>query len=197
MSQPEYLTRREIVRVMRTLPRARFVPTEYAHEAGADHPLPIGCEQTISQPSLVAFMTAALHLWPGARVLEIGTGSGFQAALLARLRCDVFTVEIIPELARSAAACLQALGCTQIHLRCGDGYHGWPEHAPYDAIMVTAAVSVIPPPLVAQLAPGGRLIAPVGPAKDVQSLLLLRKTDPVVRVRRLLDVRFVPFTRQE
>jgi protein-L-isoaspartate(D-aspartate) O-methyltransferase len=195
-SAARVISRRQVQQAMRTLSRRDFVPGELADQAEEDRPLAIGCGQTISQPSLVAFMTAALRLQPEARVLEIGTGSGFQTALLSRLVREVLSVEIIPELAETATIRLREQGCANVRVRCGDGYQGWPEHAPYDAVIVTAAAESVPPPLVAQLVEGGRLIAPLGPVNGPQELVLLRKTGTGVTVRRLFGVRFVPLTRR-
>ena len=178
---------------MRAVPRHEFVPIEYREHAYLDEPLPIGREQTISQPFIVAYMTEALHLRPGMKVLEVGTGSGYQAAVLAEMGCRVHTIEIIQALADGARTRLERLGYAGIQVRHGDGYLGWPEAAPFDAILLTAAPERVPPVLVAQLAPGGRLIAPVGGEVEVQKLVLLEK-NPTGRVKRteLLPVRFVP-----
>jgi protein-L-isoaspartate(D-aspartate) O-methyltransferase len=160
--------------------------------------LPIGYGQTISQPYIVALMSDLARVKPGQRVLEIGTGSGYQAAILAALGAEVRTIEIVPELAESAAARLDALGYEQVQARQGDGYYGWPEDAPYDAILVTAAAGSIPPPLIEQLRPGGRMIIPIGPPFLTQQLVLVQKdTDGAVRTQALLPVSFVPFTRED
>src|SRR5439155_22096777 len=155
--------------------------------------LAIGQGQTISQPDIVAFMTEQLALKPGERVLEVGTGSGYQAAVLAELGAQVFTIEIIEELAKRAATTLQRLGYTNVQARAGDGYQGWPEAAPFDAIIVTCAPEQVPPPLIAQLKDGGRMIIPVGPAGN-QELVLLRKQGNRLEKRATLPVRFVPMT---
>ena len=158
------ITDRQVLRAMRAVPRHLFVPEEEQEYAYGDFPLPIGYGQTISQPYIVALMTDLLELREGDKVLEIGTGSGYQAAILAEIPgIEVYTVEIIPELAESARERLARLGYTRVHCKQGDGYYGWPEHAPYDAIIVTAAPDHVPQPLVEQLAPGGRLVIPIGP----------------------------------
>lgn len=185
-----------VLQVMRTVPRHRFVPDVLVDEAYADHPLPIGYGQTISQPYIVALMTEALQVQPGQRVLEIGTGSGYQAAVLAELGADVYTVEIIPELAQQAAERLAALGYGQVHTLQADGYFGWEEHAPFDAIIVTAAPDHLPRPLVDQLADGGRLIVPIGPPGAVQTLWLFEKLNGELQATNLGEVVFVPFTRR-
>ncbi|MCD6336019.1 MAG: protein-L-isoaspartate(D-aspartate) O-methyltransferase, partial [Candidatus Latescibacteria bacterium] len=161
-------------------------------QAYADHPLPIGLNQTISQPYIVAYMTEALALRGGEKVLEIGTGSGYQAAVLAEIADSVFSIEILKPLADRASEQLSALGYKNVHVRCGDGYQGWPEHAPFDAIIVTAAPDHIPQPLKDQLKIGGRLIIPVG--ARYQELLLITRTEQRFEEKRLLPVRFVPMT---
>jgi len=180
---------------MRAVPRHRFVPPELSKHAYDDSPLPIGSGQTISQPYIVAFMTEAAQIRPGDKVLEIGTGSGYQAAVLAELSDQVYTIEIIPELAARAAATLKDLGHGRVHVRTGDGYQGWPEEAPFDVILITAAPEKIPPPLLEQLKEGGRMVIPVGPQQGGQELLLVTKQDGKIKRRTLLPVRFVPFTR--
>jgi len=185
----------DVLRVMRAVPRHAFVPTEYLGSAYADHPLPIGYGQTISQPYIVAWMTELLDLRSGEKVLEIGSGSGYQAAVLAALGyVDVYSIEIIPELAESAAARLQSLGYTQIHLTQGDGYYGWPEHAPFDAILVTAAPDHLPAPLAGQLAEGGRLVIPIGPPGGYQSLWKFVNNGGELKDYDLGGVAFVPLT---
>jgi protein-L-isoaspartate(D-aspartate) O-methyltransferase len=181
-----------VLGAMGRVPRHRFVPPEAVPAAYDDTPLPIGLGQTISQPYIVAFMTQAARVAPGDTVLEIGTGSGYQAAVLAELAGAVYSIEIVPELAARARATLEALGYANVHLRAGDGYRGWPEHAPYDAIVVTAAPDHVPPALVAQLAPGGRLVIPVGVGE--QELLVISRDARGVTTRRTIPVRFVPFT---
>jgi protein-L-isoaspartate(D-aspartate) O-methyltransferase len=185
----------QILRVMREVPRHQFVPDKYQAYAYADHPLPIGYGQTISQPYIVAWMTELLALKPGEKVLEIGTGSGYQAAVLADLGfVDVYSIEIIPELAQEAAQRMESLGYTQVHLKQGDGYYGWEEFAPYDAIIVTAAPDHLPSPLVDQLKDGGRLIIPIGPPGGYQSLWKFIKQDEDVTAYNLGGVSFVPLT---
>ncbi len=186
-----------VIEAMRAVPRHSFVPTESLDLAYNDHPLPIGYGQTISQPSLVAMMTELLELEPGDRVLEIGTGSGYQAAILRELTDEVYTVEIIPELAQTADQVLDALGYDDIQVDRRDGYYGWEEHAPYDAIIVTAAPDHLPSPLSQQLDPdGGRMVIPIGPVGDVQTLWLVTRQGEEVDMQRLMEVRFVPFTRE-
>ena len=182
-----------VLRAMQAVPREEFVPGHLRGAAYDDCALPIACGQTISQPAVVAYMTEQLCLAPGDRVLEVGTGSGYQAAVLAKIVRDVYTIERIPELARTAAARLARLGYANVHVREGDGTQGWPEAAPYDAIMVTAAAENIPPALIAQLDVSGRLIIPVGGSYEAQALMLLeRKTPDEISSRRLWAVRFVP-----
>ena len=191
----EGITSSRVLEAMAAVPRDRFVPRASRAEAYANHPLPIGRGQTISQPFIVAYMTQELDVRAGERVLEVGTGSGYQSAVLAALDAEVYTVEIIAELAERARGVLADLGYDRVHVRTGNGRLGWPEHAPFDAVIVTAADESIPGPLVDQLAPGGRLIMPVGRSADVQELILVRK-GPAGRVDRrvLLPVRFVPLT---
>ena len=185
-----------VLQVMRTVPRHEFVPAEERRLAYEDMPVPIGYGQTISQPFIVALMTDLLDLKLGATVLEIGTGSGYQAAVLSPLAERVFTVEIVPELGASARAVLQRLGYGNVETKVGDGYYGWPEAAPFDGIVVTAAASQIPPPLIEQLKPGGRMVIPIGGAFAAQHLMLVEKLpDGGITTRQLLPVAFVPFTR--
>ncbi|MBN2471400.1 MAG: protein-L-isoaspartate(D-aspartate) O-methyltransferase [Anaerolineae bacterium] len=187
---------RRVVAALEAVPRHSFVPTRGLDLAYRDYPLPIGYGQTISQPSLVALMTEQLELTPGDRVLEIGTGSGYQAAILREMTDEVYSVEIIPELAGIARAVLDRLGYTDIHLDRRDGYYGWSEHAPYDAIIVTAAPDHMPPTLTEQLAPdGGRMVIPIGPVGNVQTLWLVTRNGDDVQMEQLLEVRFVPLTR--
>ncbi|MBK5258803.1 MAG: protein-L-isoaspartate(D-aspartate) O-methyltransferase [Thermoanaerobaculia bacterium] len=181
-----------VLDVMRRVPRERFIPKEMAGAAYDDSPLPIGNDQTISQPYIVAYMTEQLHVTAQAKVLEIGTGSGYQAAILGELAREVYTIEILPELAQRAAATLKALGYKNIHVRAGDGYRGWPEEAPFDRIIVTAAPDHVPQPLIDQLAIGGRLVIPVG--DYYQQMTIIEKTREGVVERKTLDVRFVPMT---
>jgi protein-L-isoaspartate(D-aspartate) O-methyltransferase len=177
---------------MRTVPRHRFVPADVVDLAYTDQPLPIGHEQTISQPYIVAFMAEALQLKPGDKVLEVGTGSGYHAAVISQLAKEVYTIEIVPQLAASAKSTLSELGYRNVHVRHGDGYEGWPEEAPFDAILVTAAPDHVPPALVEQLGVGGRMIIPVG--RGVQELRLIRKTARGVIEEPTIPVRFVPMT---
>ncbi|HAR98004.1 MAG TPA: protein-L-isoaspartate O-methyltransferase [Syntrophus sp. (in: bacteria)] len=181
---------------MRAVPRHRFVPPDLAASAYADQPLPIGYGQTISQPYIVAVMTETLRLKPGHKVLEIGAGSGYQAAVLARIVREVFTIEIVPELGNAARERLRTLGCRNVRVRVADGYDGWPEEAPFDAIVVTAAADHIPPPLIRQLRDGGRMVIPVGSPFFVQTLMLVEKDRGKIRTTSLMPVRFVPFTRR-
>jgi protein-L-isoaspartate(D-aspartate) O-methyltransferase len=181
-----------VLRAMRRVPRHRFVPERLWEYAYSDHPLPIGELQTISQPYIVAYMTQALALKPQDKVLEIGTGSGYQAAVLAEIVEEVYSIEIISVLAARAATTLAELGYDQIHLRTGDGYRGWSEAAPFDAIIVTAAPEHVPPKLVEQLVDGGRLVLPVG--NDAQELVRLVRQGDEIQRELLLPVRFVPMT---
>lgn len=177
------------------VPRAEFVPAELRAEATANRPLPIGRGQTISQPFIVALMTDLLAPEPGHVVLEVGTGSGYQAAVLSTLVAHVYSVEVIAELADSARLRLQRLGYSNVDVQVGDGWHGWPEHAPYDGIIVTAVGDEVPPPLIAQLRPGGRLVLPIGPRHGDQHLVLASKcADGTLTSRYVLPVRFVPLT---
>ncbi len=185
-----------VLDAMRAVARERFVPPDQAARAYDDRALPIGRGQTISQPYIVAYMTEALAVAANHRVLEIGTGSGYQAAILGELAREVFSIEIVPELAARASATLQDLGYTNVQVRDGDGYAGWPERAPFDRIMVTAAVQAIPQPLFDQLAPGGVLVAPVGSQGQTQWITIAEKTDRGVIQRRTIAVQFVPFTRR-
>jgi len=177
---------------LREVPRHEFVPEASAGEAYGDFPLPIGHGQTISQPYIVAFMTEALGLRGGERVLEIGTGSGYQSAVLAKIAGTVYTIEIVPELAEEARERLARLGYRNVRVRAGDGYLGWPEAAPFDAIIVTAAAPRIPEPLKHQLAEGGRLVVPVG--DEDQELIVVTRHSSAFDERRVLPVRFVPMT---
>lgn len=185
----------EVMAALGKVPRHDFVPAKYRDEAYENRPLPIGHGQTISQPYIVAIMTDLLKPRPDQRVLEIGTGSGYQAAVLAELVSQVYTIEIIRALGEEARDRLARLGYTNVAVQIGDGYYGWAEHAPFDAIVVTAAASHIPPPLVEQLKPGGRLIAPVGSRFMVQQLVLVEKgLDGELTTRQILPVSFVPLT---
>lgn len=181
-----------VLKAMREVPRHRFVPPPVRHMAYHDQPLPIGSEQTISQPYIVAYMTEAADISPDESVLEIGTGSGYQAAVLGEIAREVYTIEIIPELAERAHNTLAELGYTNVHTKTGNGYLGWPEHAPFDAILVTAAPEQVPQALVDQLALGGRIVVPVG--SIIQDMMIIEKTRKGVVERRTIPVRFVPMT---
>lgn len=186
-----------ILQAMRQLPRHLFVPPAVRAQAYQDYPLPIGREQTISQPSLVALMTHLLRPRPNDVMLEVGTGSGYQAALLARLVRQVYSIEIVEPLARQSGARLRQLGYGNVEVRHGDGYLGWPEHAPFDGIIVTAGARHVPKPLLAQLKPGGRMVIPVGSGPADQQLKLIFKDQKgKVTQRTITDVRFVPLTRR-
>jgi protein-L-isoaspartate(D-aspartate) O-methyltransferase len=186
----------QVLHAMRTVPRHEFVQPSLRSVAYANRPLPIGYGQTISQPYMVAVMTDLLNVHRDDVVLEVGTGSGYQAAILAQLGQHVYTIEIIPELAEEAQERLQRLGYTNISTRVGDGYYGWEEQAPFDAIMVTAAASHLPPPLLRQLKPGGRMVIPVGGPFLMQQLILVSKdTDGQISTRQVLPVAFVPLRR--
>jgi protein-L-isoaspartate(D-aspartate) O-methyltransferase len=182
----------KVLNAMRIVPRHEFVPDHLKKYAYADEPLPIGEDQTISQPYIVAYMTEKLELSPEDKVLEIGTGSGYQAAVLAQIIDTVFTIEIVDVLARRAQQKLTTLGFTNIFVKSGDGYKGWPEHAPFDAIIITAAPTIIPEPLVEQLKTGGRMILPLGDYS--QDLVLITKNEDGISEQILLPVRFVPMT---
>ena len=184
-----------VLDAMRQIPRDAFVPEDVRAFAYEDTPLPIGYSQTISQPFIVALMTDLLDVGPGDSVLEIGTGSGYQAAVLSPLVDQVYSIEIVPELGERAAGTLEEQGFGNIVTRVGDGYYGWPEAAPFDGIVVTAAAGQIPPPLVEQLEPGGRMIIPIGTPFSAQMLMLVEKQeDGSVTTRQILPVQFVPFT---
>ncbi|MBN1503636.1 MAG: protein-L-isoaspartate(D-aspartate) O-methyltransferase [Candidatus Eisenbacteria bacterium] len=181
-----------VLSAMRKVPRHEFVPESYRKYAYADEPLPIGEGQTISQPYIVACMTEVLSLDKKSRVLEIGTGSGYQAAVLAEIAGEVYTIEIVEPLCKQAAETLTRLGYSRVHVRCGDGYRGWPEAAPFDAVIVTAAPDHVPQPLVDQMKTKGRMCIPVGDA--YQELMLITKTDRGITQKEMLPVRFVPMT---
>lgn len=187
----------EVLQAMQAVPRHAFVPAEMMALAYTDRALPITNGQTISQPYIVAFMTQAVGIKPGDKVLEIGTGSGYQAAVLAEMGAEVFTIEIIKPLVEEARDRLGSLGYKKIAIRHGDGYHGWPEAAPFDAIIVTAGAEKIPRPLIRQLKEGGRMIIPVGPHRGVRQLQLLQRQGNSYSSEILMQVRFVPFTRNE
>ena len=186
------ITSQTVLAAMSNVPRHLFVPEHLQNSAYDDSPLPIGLGQTISQPYIVAFMTEQLGITPGMKILEIGTGSGYQAAILAYLGCDVYTVELLEDLAESAKKTLGALGYTNVKVRHGNGYLGWEEEAPFDAIIVTAAPEFIPDILINQLKDGGQMIIPVGKVHFVQSLKLVRKIGGSIFETDLLPVRFVP-----
>ena len=190
----EGITNAAVLEAMTEVPRHEFVPEALRPRAYADGPLPIGHGQTISQPFIVAYMTQALELSKEDTVLEVGTGSGYQAAILGKLAKEVYTIEIVPPLAESARNILAKLGFQNVHVKLGDGYLGWPEAAPFDAIIVTCAPDRVPEPLVSQLKEGGRLVIPVGEAGGVQKLILLRKKNGEISKTSMLDVRFVPMT---
>jgi len=186
----------EVLRAMETVPRHLFVPSDMVNQAYADSPLPIGYGQTISQPYIVALMTESLELEPDDTVLEIGTGSAYQAAVLAELVEQVYTIEIVGALAEQAESRLAELGYDNVEIKHADGYYGWEEHAPFDAIIVTAAPDHVPPPLQAQLADGGRMVIPVGPVGGYQELWLIERDGDEFTSRSLGGVRFVPLTRE-
>lgn len=191
------ITDRQTLEAVRSVERHKMVPEEMVPYAYTDQPLPIGNGQTISQPFIVAYMTQAIKPRSGMKVLEIGTGSGYQAAVLAEIVDEVYTIETVEELAERAESTLTEMGYDNIHFRVGDGFYGWEEHAPYDAIIVTAAPEDIPPRLVEQLKEGGRMIIPVGPTSETQELrLITKRKNGKIRTRNLMPVRFVPFTRR-
>ena len=186
-----------VLEAMRAVPRHEFLPDAIRGDAYWDSPLSIGHGQTISQPYIVALMTELARPAPGDRALEVGTGSGYQAAVLSRLVARVYSIELLEPLAASAAATLRRLRFDNVTVRQGDGYAGWPEEAPFDIILVTAAPEEVPPALVAQLKPGGRLVVPVGPVHDVQDLRVLEKDQAGrVRTRSVIPVRFVPLVKK-
>ena len=186
-----------VLDAMRKVPRHVFVPDEYKSWSYSDQPLPIGEGQTISQPYIVAYMTQELQIKPGDRILEIGTGSGYQAAVLAELALEVYTIEIVESLGKAAAQRLKRLGYENAKVRVGDGYNGWPDAAPFDAIMVTAGAEELPEPLIEQLAEGGRMIIPIGPHGGVRQLTLIRRKKGKYKSEKLMPVRFVPFVRKD
>ncbi len=185
------------IEAMRTVPRHLFVPDAQKRNAYNDSPLPIGHGQTISQPYIVAYMTEVIRPETDYRVLEIGAGSGYHAAVISKIVDEVYTIEIIPELGQSARERLARLGFDNVEVKIADGYHGWEEHAPFDAIVVTAAAEHIPPPLVEQLKDGGKMIIPVGSPFFTQQLTLVEKRGEEIRTRNLMPVRFVPFRRAD
>jgi protein-L-isoaspartate(D-aspartate) O-methyltransferase len=185
------------IKALKKVPRHFFVPKANENNAYGDFPLPIGYGQTISQPFIVAYMTEIVNPAGKKKALEIGTGSGYQAAILAEIVDTVYTIEIIPELARESALIFEKLGYKNIIGKPGDGYNGWPQHAPFDIIIVTAAAEEIPKPLIEQLAENGRLVIPVGEPGAIQELILLVKKNGRIEKKSLTSVRFVPFTRSE
>lgn len=194
--QPRGIADKNTLKALEVVPRHLFVPEEYQDQAYDDGPLPIGYGQTISQPYIVAYMTELLNVGPDDVVLEIGTGSGYQAAILSRIVKKVYTVEIVEELGFAAKERLKALNYDNVEVKIGDGYYGWEEHAPYSGIIVTAASEYIPPPLIKQLKDKGRMIIPVGSPFSVQNLMLVEKSGDKIRTKSLIPVRFVPLTRQ-
>lgn len=188
----------EVLTALKQVPRDQFVPEESRYRAWENHPLPIGCQQTISQPFIVAIMTQLLNPKKDHRVLEVGTGCGYQAAVLSCLVEKVYSIEVIPELTRESELRLKNLGYNNISLRCGDGYAGWPESAPFDGIIVTAGTALVPEPLVTQLKVGGRMVIPVGPAHQSQMLKVITKVNEhTVDIEDIIPVVFVPFVRSE
>jgi protein-L-isoaspartate(D-aspartate) O-methyltransferase len=185
-----------VLAAMAKVPREKFIPADARADAYGDGPLPIGYDQTVSQPYIVAFMTEQLGPKPSDRVLEIGSGSGYQAAILAELVTNVYTIDIVEPLAKSAQATLQRLGYKNVHIKVGDGYKGWPEEAPFDAIIVTCAPENVPQPLVDQLQDGGRMVIPVG-ERFAQQLYLLEKKNGQLKESATLPVRFVPMLREK
>ena len=184
-----------VTAALRSVPRHEFVPLALRDEAYANHPLPIGSGQTISQPYIVAIMSHLLEVGPGDKVYELGTGSGYQAAVLGEMGVEVYSVEIVPALAERAQANLKRLGYDRVRVRAGDGYLGWPEAAPFDGIIVTAAADHVPQPLIDQLAPQGRLVMPLGEAGWIQQLVVMEKTEAgTLKRKNVLPVRFVPVT---
>ena len=183
-----------VLEAMKKVPRHLFMPASVRQYAYIDSPVPIGQGQTISQPYIVGLMTQTVDPKPGDRALEVGTGSGYQAAVLGELVQEVYTIEIIPDLAERAEKALAELGYDNVEVRQGDGYQGWPEKAPFDIILITAAPEEIPQPLIDQLAEGGRLVVPVGPQGEVQTLTLVTKEKGEVKRAYITDVRFVPMT---
>jgi len=186
-----------VLRSMNTVKRHLFVPENSVSSAYDDRPLAIGYGQTISQPYIVAYMTEVINPKPEYKVLEIGTGSGYQAAVLAEIVKEVYTLEIIPELGNAAAARLKKLGYHNVNAKVSDGYYGWAEHAPYDAILVTAAAEFVPPPLIEQLKESGKIVIPIGAPFMNQTLMLIEKKGKKITTKSLMPVAFVPFTRKK
>ena len=191
------VTNKAVLKSMRTVKRHLFVPENNVPNAYEDRPLPIGFGQTISQPFIVAYMTEVINPKPEFKVLEIGTGSGYQAAVLAEIVKEVYTIEIIPDLGNAAAERLKNLGYDNVNVKVTDGYFGWPEHGPYDAIVVTAAAEFVPPPLLDQLKDGGKIVIPIGSPFMNQMLMLIEKKGKKVTTKNLMPVVFVPFTRKK
>lgn len=185
-----------VLHAMRTVQRHEFVPAALVSRAYEDRPLTIGYGQTISQPYIVAYMTEVIRPEPGFKVLEIGTGSGYQAAILSAIVKEVYTIEIVPELGKTSTERLKTLGYKNVRVKTDDGFHGWKKHAPYDAIVVTAAAEYIPPPLIEQLKDSGRMVIPVGSPFMTQTLMLVEKKGKKTTTKNLLPVAFVPFTRK-
>jgi protein-L-isoaspartate(D-aspartate) O-methyltransferase len=188
----EGIQNRGVLDALLKVPRHRFVPRSYRHLAYQNRPLPIGQDQTISQPFIVGYMTEAAEIASGEKVLEIGTGSGYQAAVLAELAREVYTIEIIPELAENARTLLREMGYKNLQVKTGNGYEGWPEHAPFDAIVVTAAPDEVPKALIEQLAVRGKMVIPVG--TSFQHMVIITRTESGVVERRTIPVAFVPMT---
>ena len=186
-----------VLKAMRNVKRHLFVPEERMAEAYDDSPLPIGYGQTISQPYIVAYMTEVIQPKPEFKVLEIGTGSGYQAAVLAEIVKEVYTIEIVTELANAATQRLKKLGYSKVNVKQADGYYGWKENGPYDAIIVTAAAEFVPPPLIEQLKENGKIVIPIGSPFMTQTLMLIEKNGKKIKTKNLLPVRFVPFTRKK
>lgn len=186
-----------VLEAMNIVPRHLFVPEDRQEQAYKDHALPIGHGQTISQPYIVALMSETLGLDPGSKILEIGTGSGYQAAVLAEMGMTVYSIEIVPQLADQARINLKTTGYTSVHVRTGDGYKGWPEEAPFDGIILTAAPGTIPPVLIEQLKPGGVMVLPVGRENQIQTLKKIIKTQDGIKETDLIKVRFVPMVRDK
>lgn len=195
--QTQGITDKNTLKAIRSVERHKMVPENMQRYAYEDRPLPIGNDQTISQPFIVAFMTQAIEPKSDMKVLEIGTGSGYQAAVLAEIVKEVYTIETVEPLAERARETLTEMGYENIHFKVGDGYHGWEEHAPFDAIIVTAAPEEIPPRLVEQLKEGGKMVIPIGPSANQHLQLIEKKKNGEIATRDLLPVRFVPFTRRE
>ena len=191
------VTDQAVLKSMRTVERHLFVPENVVPNAYEDRPLPIGYGQTISQPFIVAYMTEIINPKPQYKVLEIGTGSGYQAAVLAAVIKEVYTIEIIPDLGNAASARLKKLGYSNVNVKVADGYFGWAEHGPYDAIVVTAAAEFVPPPLVEQLKEGGKMVIPIGSPFMNQNLMLVEKKGKKITTKSLMPVAFVPFTRKK